>query len=179
MKNITNKLYLVNPLSKKKLCISVCLTNQWYICNDIRKKYEDFFREGERLNPAPQKNHYTLDYEHPFWNTPKSYQENYLRRKFGQKEITSPLYQTISNGNTLKKEEFSMDFKQAVEATKSGARVTRPDWDSNMYMWWEGSYCVHTHPYFDYQTKAPSLAGYLYVSEKDDATCEDWSVVGA
>ena len=79
----------------------------------------------------------------------------------------------------LIKERKGMNFEEAVESTKNGNQVRRPTWDKNMFMWWSGSYCVHTHPYFDFQTKSPSLTGYLYVVEKDDAIAQDWEMATA
>lgn len=173
-----NKLFLINRITNKKICLSVCYTGCWYIVADLQERYEEFFKEQRHLNPGIKENSYTVDYEHPFLKTPKFYQEHYLRRKFCTKSVNSQHKENISNDNLIKKQEFSMDFSKAVESTKAGARVTRPSWESNMYMWWDGSYCVHTHAYFDFQSKAPSLAGYFYVCEKDDATCDDWKVVG-
>jgi len=73
----------------------------------------------------------------------------------------------------------TMNFDEATTKAKAGSKMRRPSWGDDMYAWWAGAYFLHTHPYFDFQVKSPSLTGYFYVVEKDDATATDWELVSA
>lgn len=109
-------------------------------------------------------------------------QEWILYALFHQRTFLEKLRETPESKQSyleLIKERIGMNFTQAIEATKKGGQVRRPLWDKDMFMWWGGNYSVHTHPYFDYQTKAPTLTGYFYVVEKDDVIAQDWEMATA
>lgn len=151
----------------------MCWEGIWVPMEDMQKRYDQFLEEQRRENPESSLKSCVLDYEHPFSFTTKSYQENYLRRKFKEASLKS----AEGLESQTQKQELMMNFQQATLAAKAGARLTRPSWEPNMYMWWDGSYFVHSHPYFPFQPKSPSLAGYFYVVEKDDAEANDWKIV--
>lgn len=80
--------------------------------------------------------------------------------------------------------ERTMNFQEAVEATKRGSKVRRPEWDTEMWMTWfksggEKGYLVHTHPYWEHQEAATPRGEYVYVTENDDALASDWEMVCA
>lgn len=170
-----NRLFIVNDINKKKICISICIEGKWLAIKDLEKTYEEFFKVQKHVTPEITLKNYKMEYEKPFVKTPLSYKRRYLIRKNCLYRVDS----SVKDLSNFKYEEFYMNFQQAIQATKEGARVARENWETNMYMWWGGSYCLHTHPYFDFQVKSPSLSGYFYVCEKDDATTEDWKLVDA
>lgn len=114
-----------------------------------------------------------LLYVHKDWIFyPSAHQHNLIEELKKNPERQERMRKIIKKGK-------GMNFQQAIAATKEGKQVRRPAWEPTMYMWWSGVYSLHTHPYFDFQGKAASLAGYFYVVEKDDATAKDWEEMRA
>lgn len=79
----------------------------------------------------------------------------------------------------MKKREKRMDYTTMVKALQEGKKATRPSWDEGMYVWFAMNMVLHTHPYWPDQQKVWDQNGFPYVCEKDDATSDDWMLVGA
>lgn len=79
----------------------------------------------------------------------------------------------------MKKREKLMDYTSMVIALQEGQKATRPSWDEGMYVWFAMNMVLHTHPYWPDQQKVWDQNGFPYVCEKDDATSDDWMLVGA
>lgn len=171
---IRNKLFIVNTSTHKKICISVFVLGKWFGISgegEIEKFCNILDETGKKIGI----DNYEICYENPFCHTPSDYKNKYIAKKFSRHQIGLNIKDNLNNIFNIR--EVYMNFPEAIKITKEGGSVKRKNWDLGMCMWWSGSYLLHTHPYFDFQGKSPSLSGYFYVCEQDDATAKDWTVV--